>query len=115
MDDTSNADSPGSICTAENGIPCPSATFSNIKAINGAAMLHWAPNGNIYSFNTDRFLSDASSLEAQYRLFSGMAPFITGGALGRVLHGYKDTLASRNVSRLRLSHAETMPKKSLPV
>jgi len=116
MDDTNDVDSPGSVCMpAADGTPCPSATFFSITAINGSAMLHYAPNGNIYSFNADRFSTAPGVLEAQYRLFAGMSPFITASGVGRVLHGYKDTLTSLGVSRLRLSHAEAMPKKSVPM
>lgn len=103
-------------CLTNSGdAPCPNVTFSGIRAINGTAMLHHAPNGNIYSFDSDRCAINNTMKVATCHLFAGSPPFVTGGATGRLLHGYNDTMATRNVSRLRLSRPQAMPNTSLPV
>ncbi|KAL2352094.1 hypothetical protein BJ546DRAFT_7699 [Cryomyces antarcticus] len=104
----------GLVCSTYSSASCPTNDFAAMFSIDGSAVLHHAFNGNIYSFNEARFPTNQSGLVTS-RLFSGVPPFITGGSGGRLLHGYKDTLAKYGVSRLRLSHARAMPNTSMPV
>jgi hypothetical protein len=104
------------ICTSTDpGVPCPrNVTFSTIKAINGSAQLHTAPNGNIYSFDPGRFDKSAPDVVLAQQ-FSGEGPFVTGSADGAVLHGYRSEINEYNVSRLRLSQIYQIPSDSLPL
>ncbi|EON62040.1 hypothetical protein W97_01259 [Coniosporium apollinis CBS 100218] len=115
--DVSDIEVPSTVCiTHDANALCPDATFSMLHAIGGAAVLHKAPNGNIYAFDepVDRYNLSSFALQSS-RLFSGKAHFVIGGSQGRLLHGYNDTLNSYGVSRIRLSRPSIMPNGSIPV
>ena len=99
---------------ADGDAPSSNATFFNLAAIGGTAVLHHNSDGNIYSFSEDNFDSTAKDL-SNSKTFAGIAPWITSSHQGRLMHAYKDTLATLNISRLRLSHIESVPVTALPV
>lgn len=106
----------GTNCGSES---CDGAVFNNIDSFDGAVSLIHTLDGNIHSFNVSELEATllaagkselATLLTDGSTLFSGIKHHLLGDARGRVLHGYADELAMHNVSRLRFSDINALPR-----
>ena len=77
----------------------PDAGLVNIKDKSGSYSLFGDADGNLYIDEAD-----------QGSQFAEVQGFVVGDDVGRFLHYYPDTMAAYNVSRLRLSDQDEIPK-----
>lgn len=98
----------GTNCTAGD---CNGAVFNTFNTYDALATLWHATDGNIYSFSDSKLheIPDTAST------FSGIKYHIFGDSRGRILHGYRDEMEAHNVSRLRLSDINAVPKTAIPL
>ncbi|KAL8985282.1 MAG: hypothetical protein Q9205_000980 [Flavoplaca limonia] len=83
---------------SQQGPLAPDTEFLSIQDLSGNNELVGDPDGNIYY-----------TTPGNGTLFASYSSFIEGDASGRWLHYYADSMATYNVSRLRLSEEACVP------
>ncbi|KAH8879751.1 hypothetical protein GQ53DRAFT_833907 [Thozetella sp. PMI_491] len=78
--------------------------------------LRYSPNGNTYGVSPDKVPQEDSSKEwSGWFAADTSGAFVVGDSHGRFFHGYRDTLLSMGVSRLRLHAPDEMPRTAQPI
>ncbi|KAF2692076.1 hypothetical protein K458DRAFT_425896 [Lentithecium fluviatile CBS 122367] len=83
---------------------------------DGSVHVRYSPNGNIYAVPEAKVPTDVKEHEWSGWFASDESGSITfGDSLGRMFHGYQDSIQEQGISRLRLHKPNELPKTAWPV
>ncbi|KAF2261374.1 hypothetical protein CC78DRAFT_535667 [Lojkania enalia] len=90
--------------------------YTSMGNPDGSVHIRYSPNGNVYAVPEAKVPTNVKEQEWSGWFASDESGTITlGDSLGRMFHGYLDTIQNDGVSRLRLHKPDELPKTAWPV